>query len=194
VILTVEAVTAPVDPVFPIAVTQSPVASVEDVVDCVSDNVVILAMVTLSFTALVLGAFLDLDLLVGLPPFTKMPDIDTDEPLTAVTLPLAIARLPPGNDPPPARPLPPLKPLGGEPPLGIDPPLGGPPLPNDPPPPGNPPPPKPPRLPAAHVPDDEGWLIVMERAVILVLDFLAGVPVTVRQSPTTTADAVSLSV
>jgi hypothetical protein len=44
------------------------------------------------------------------------------------------------------------------------------------------------------LPDDEGWLRVIERAVTSVLDFLAGVPVTVRQSPTAMADSVSVTV
>jgi hypothetical protein len=43
------------------------------------------------------------------------------------------------------------------------------------------------------LPDDEGWLIAIERAVTSVLDFVAGAPVTVRQSPTATADSVSVT-
>jgi hypothetical protein len=46
----------------------------------------------------------------------------------------------------------------------------------------------------AHFPVDKGRLIVIERAVTVVLDFLAGVPVTVRQSPTATSDSVSVTV
>jgi hypothetical protein len=45
-----------------------------------------------------------------------------------------------------------------------------------------------------HVPEVEGWLIETDRAVMVVFDDLAGVPVTVKQSPTTTALSVTASV
>jgi hypothetical protein len=45
-----------------------------------------------------------------------------------------------------------------------------------------------------HVPDEEGLLIVIERAAMVVLDFFDFVPVTVRQSPTATALTVSEAV
>jgi hypothetical protein len=45
-----------------------------------------------------------------------------------------------------------------------------------------------------QVPDEDGLLIVIERAAMVVLDFLAGVPVTVRQSPIATALTVSVAV
>jgi hypothetical protein len=45
-----------------------------------------------------------------------------------------------------------------------------------------------------HVPEVEGWLIETDRAVTVVLDDLAGVPVTVTHSPTATALCVTASV
>ena len=44
------------------------------------------------------------------------------------------------------------------------------------------------------MPELEGWLIETERAVMVVLDDLAGVPVTVKHCPTATALCVSASV
>jgi len=44
------------------------------------------------------------------------------------------------------------------------------------------------------VPDDVAGLIVIDRAATVVLDFFDGVPVTVRQSPTTTALRVCVAV
>jgi hypothetical protein len=45
-----------------------------------------------------------------------------------------------------------------------------------------------------HVPELEGWLIETDRAATVVLDDLAGVPVTVKHSPTATALCVAASV
>jgi hypothetical protein len=45
-----------------------------------------------------------------------------------------------------------------------------------------------------HVPEDDGWLIVIDRAAMVVLDFFDLVPVTVRQSPTATALTDSVAV
>jgi hypothetical protein len=49
-------------------------------------------------------------------------------------------------------------------------------------------------MPLVHAPLVDGLEIVMERAVMVVLDFFAGVPVTIRQSPTATALSVSVAV
>jgi hypothetical protein len=192
VILTVVAVISPVLPDWPKALTQSPTASEEAAVDCVSDNVVELAIVIFSFC--VFGVLVFLALFVGFAePLSRVPKTETEVPSTAVTSPLAIVTFAPTNDPRPFEPLP-LDPLGGPlPPPGNPPdPLGGPLVPEGLPP-SDPVPLAPPR-PAAHFPDDEGSLIVIERAVTVVLDFLAGVPVTIRQSPTATADSVSVTV
>jgi hypothetical protein len=161
-------------------------------VDCVSDRVVEVATVILSFC--VFGVLTFLVLLVGLEnPLRSVPDTESEVPLTAVTSPLAIVTFAPANDPRPFEPLP-LDPLGGPlPPPGKPPdPLGGPLVPEGLPP-NDPAPPAPPR-PPVHLPDDDGWLIEIERAVTLVFDFLAGVPVTVTQSPTATAESVSVTV
>jgi hypothetical protein len=45
-----------------------------------------------------------------------------------------------------------------------------------------------------HEPEVGGWLIETDRAVMVVLEDLAGVPVTVKQSPTATALPVTASV
>ena len=45
-----------------------------------------------------------------------------------------------------------------------------------------------------HAPELEGWLIETDRAVMVVLDDLAGVPVTVKHPPTATALCVTASV
>jgi hypothetical protein len=192
VILTVDAVMPPVLPDWPNALTQSPTAREEAAVDCVSDNVVELSIVIFSFC--VFGVLVFLALFVGCAkPLSRVPNIETEVPLTAVTSPLAIVTFAPANDPRPFEPLP-LDPLGGPlpPPGNPADPLGGPLVPGGLPP-SDPDPLAPPR-PVAHFPVDEGWLIVIKRAVTVVLDFLAGVPVTVRQSPTATADSVSVTV
>jgi hypothetical protein len=191
VILTVVAVIPPVLPDWPRALTQSPTAREEAAVDCVSDNVVEVPIVIFSFC--VFGALVFLAPFLGCAkPLSRVPSTETEVPLTAVTSPLAIVTFAPANDPRPFEPLP-LDPLGGPlpPPGNPAAPLGGPLVPEGLPP-SDPVPLAPPR-PVAHFPVDEGWLIVIERAVTVVLDFLAGVPVTVRQSPTATADSVSVT-
>ena len=91
VILTVVAVTSPVLPDTPKALTQSPTARAEAAVDWVSDNVVDVARAILSFC--VFGVLTFLVLLVGREkPLSRVPDTETDAPVTAVTLPLAMAR------------------------------------------------------------------------------------------------------
>jgi hypothetical protein len=205
---TVEAVTAPVLLDGPKAVTQSPTASAVDEVDWVSDNVVDDAVVIFSFCVLSLGVFVVVFVLVfaaDLPvvrlntELSSVPDSETVDPLTALTLPLAIARLAaPANDrraPVPAPAPPPAPPRGKLPPGGVKPEPLPPvrPAPLAPPPPKRPlaaPPPKPP----VQVPEDDGWLIVIDRAAMVVLDFFDFVPVTVRQSPTATALTDSVAV
>jgi hypothetical protein len=197
VIRTVVAVTAPVVLAGPNALTQSPTANAVDVVAWVSDRVVVDAVVIFSFSVFTDGFFLAalLDLLVEALSvwLSTVPDSDTVVPETAVTLPLANVKLPPPNAPP----APPEVRLGKLPPGGV--PVPPPVRPAPPPNPPNPPrapapnPPAPPG-PAAHVPDDVGLLIVMDRAATVVLDFFDGVPVTVRQSPTATALTVSVAV
>src|ERR1700679_3832522 len=112
------------------------------------------------------------------------------EPFTAVTLPVATANFAaPANPwPPPAPAPPPPAPLPGKLPLpGVKPPAPPPPAPK-PPRPG----PAAPVKPLVHVPELDGLLIVIVRAPIVVLDFLAGVPVAITQSPTATALTVSV--
>jgi hypothetical protein len=141
--LTVVAVTFPVVPVWPTALTQSPTARAEDDVDCAVEYVVDFAVVIFSFWDLVLD-FLALVLFVALPRLNRVPDTETDVPLTAVTLPLAMAMLSPGKDLPPE--LPPPNPPGGRLPAPRNPPE----------PPGVPPAPPTPLDPVVHFPDDEG--------------------------------------
>jgi hypothetical protein len=197
VIRTVVAVTAPVLAAGPKALTQSPTANAVAVVAWVSDRVVVDAVVILSFSVFSLGLLAGVfDLLVeGLNVWlSTVPDSDTVDPETAVTLPLANVKLPPANDRPPPAPALGKLPLGGVP---VPPPDRAAPPPNLPPPnlppapaPAAPPPPKP----AAHVPDVVALLMVIDRAATVVLDFFDGVPVTVRQSPTVTALRVSVAV
>jgi hypothetical protein len=187
---TVVAVTAPVLLAVPKALTQSPTESAVAVVDWVSDNVVVDEVVTLSFCVLTVGFLVDFDLLDDgrVSWLSTVPDSETVEPLTAVTLPVAMAKLAaPGND----RRVPEL-PLGGvKPEPELEPDRRKPPA--NPPGPAPAPAPAPPK-PDAHEPDDEGWLIVMDRAAMVVLDFLEGVPVTMRQSPVATALRVLVAV
>src|ERR1019366_2489576 len=122
---------------------------------------------------------------------SNVPDSETVDPLTVVTLPLAIARLAaPANDRP--APVPPPAPPRGKLPLGgVEPePLA----PAPPAPPPNRPRPAPPPKPLVHVPEDDGLLIVIDRAAMVVLDFFDFVPVTVRQSPAATAPTDSVAV
>jgi hypothetical protein len=196
VIRTVVAVTAPVVLAGPNALTQSPTANAVDVVDWVSVRVVVDPVVIFSFSVFTIGFFLAalLDLLVEAlnVVLSTVPDSDTVDPETAVTLPLANVKLPPPNPAPPA-PRRGKLPLGGVP---VPPPVRPAPPPNPPNPPRAPPPnpPAAPPGPAAHVPDVVALLIVMDRAATVVLDFFDGVPVTVRQSPTATALRVSVAV
>jgi hypothetical protein len=195
VIRTVVAVTAPVVLAEPNALTQSPTANAVDAVAWVSERVVVDAVVIFSFSVFRAGFFLAalLDLLVEALNvwLSTVPDSDTVDPETAVTLPLANVKLPLANPRAPAGPEPPPPALGKLP-------LGGVPVP----PPVRPakpprapaPNPPAPAAPAAHVPDAVGLLIVIDRAATVVLDFFDGVPVTVRQSPTATALRVSVAV
>ena len=186
---TVLAVTAPFVADGPTADTQSPTARSVDAADCVEDTVVDPDVVILRFsvfgvTALELFELLELAALppAKLPGLMSMPDTETVDPLTPVTLPDAMAMEPaPGNrlaEPagklgrvPLELPVPPrrkLKPL---------------PPPKPPAPPGAPP--AVPRL--VHDPVDEAVSSVMLRAAIVVLDDFEGVPVTVTQSPAASA-------
>jgi hypothetical protein len=187
---TVVAVTEPFAADFPNALTQSPTARADAVVACVSVNVVDDDKVTFRFSALgVVGFVVVLDLVVvgrANEP-SKIPDIDTVDPLMAVTFPLPIEKLRPPN---PALPL--------KAPLPLELPLAPPPSK----PPGRPPPGKPPLRPAkppapnplrpavpapapvVQVPEEEAVLMTMVFAAIVVFDDLEGVPVTVMQSPT----------
>jgi hypothetical protein len=132
---------------------------------------------------------------------SSIPDMEMVDPLTAVTFPVPMASLepekkrrapaPPPNEPR-AAPLPPAAPPPAPPPK---------PPPEKPPaPPGAPVPapvrnrPAPAPAPVAHVPDADAGEMTMDLAAIVVLDFLAGVPVTVRQSPTATELTVSVTV
>lgn len=122
-------------------------------------------------------------LVLGFEPFAEppglntVPDMEMVEPLTAVTLPLAMATsvLPAGRPVPP-----PPEPPGRPPPLA-----------NPPPPPANPPPaplaPDPVVL--VHVPDDDAGRTETVLAVTVVFDFFEGVPVTDTQSPAAIDDA-----
>jgi hypothetical protein len=108
VILTFVAVTAPVAPDDPTALTQSPLASEEAVVAWVAEYVVDFVVVTLRFCFFVLG-FLPFD---ALPILRSVPETETVEPFTAVTLPLAMetAAPPDGALPVPPPPKPPGRP------------------------------------------------------------------------------------
>jgi len=185
---TVVAVTAPFVAAGPTALTQSPTARSLAAADCVEVNVVEPDVVTLRFS--VFGTtglgFLEVFELPGLltlelarknPGEISMPDTETVEPLTPVTLPDATAM----------EPTPPAKrraaPAGR---LGLVPP--GPPVPfprKKPPGPANAPPADVPLLPAPTEQDpvDEGLRTTMVRATIVVLEDFDGAPVTVTQSP-----------
>ena len=199
VIRTVLAVTAPLLAEEPKALTQSPTAtSVEDAL-CVELTVVELEVVIVSFWVFPAGGVLGLPVLFefGLPPAkfpsaSVVPETDTVEPLTAVTLPFAKdidanclrKLLEPGPEPPEGKlgrvPLPPA-PL--PPPGGVKPP---PPPPKPAPPPGAPPVrPAPPV--AVHEPFEAGVVTVILRAAMVVLDFFETVPVTETQSPAASA-------
>jgi hypothetical protein len=155
-------------------------------------------VVILSFSVFGLAVFLAalFDLLVEALNvwLSNVPVSETVDPETAVTLPLANVKLPPANLCAPEPPAPRLGklPLGGVP---VPPPVRPAPPPNPPRPPTAPPPnPPAPPTPVAQVPDDVAVLIVIDRAATVLLDFLDGVPVTVRQSPTATTLSVSVAV
>jgi hypothetical protein len=185
---TVDAVTAPVVLAGPMALTQSPTARTDAAVVWVSDKVVDDAVVILSFSVLTAGLLVDFDfdfdVLVDGRKLTTDPESEMVELLTAATLPEAMVKLArPENDR--------LAPDGKLPVGGVEPDAERrKPPPNPPAPAPAPPAPKP----DVHDPDDDGLVIVIERAAIVVLDFLDGVPVTVRQSPAATALKVSVSV
>jgi hypothetical protein len=184
---TVEAVTAPFDAAGPNALTQSPTARLVAAAVCVAETVVLLVVVILSFSVLGVAGLLVLELedfavLPKLPGEMSNPVTDKVDPLTAVTLPLAMAMFAaPGNP----RPDPDLK-VGRVPPVvPLAPPRG-----KNPPPPPKPPAPAPPLvdpLPPPNVPVhdplDAAVVTVTLRAAIVVFDDLVGVPVTVMQSP-----------
>lgn len=193
---TVEAVMAPVLLDGPNAVTQSPTARAVDEVDWVAESVVDELVVILSFCVLGLVCLVE-GFAVGRvkSELRSVPDSETVDPVTAVTLPLAMARLAaPANDlrapdpaPVPLLPRPGKLPLGGVKPAWDPVPAPAPVPPNRP---RAAPPPKPP----VHAPVEEAWLMVIDRAAMVVLDFFDFVPVTVRQSPTATALTVSVAV
>jgi hypothetical protein len=163
VIRTDAAVTAPVESVEPLAVTQSPTARFEAAADSISVKVVdeLTAMVML-----VLGAVV----VVEPPPKrtdAAVPVITSALVETASTLPVAklvgvpargAGRVPPGVVVPVPRPPPPKPPPCG-------------------------------RL-AVHVPDADGGATLTVRAVIVPLEV---VPVTTTHSPAATEEAVSVA-
>ncbi len=182
------AVTAPFVAAGPTAVTHSPTARSVANADWVEDNVVDPDVVILRFcvfgvTGFALFELFELLELAALPPaklpgLMSMPDTETVDPLTPVTLPDAMAMEPaPANrlaEPagklgrvplvppaPPRRKLKPPAPPKPAPPVDV--------------------PPAVPRL--VQDPVDEGVSSVMLRAAIVVLDDFEGVPVTVTQSP-----------
>jgi hypothetical protein len=185
---TVVAVTAPVDVAGPNALTQSPTATLVAAAGWVAETVVLAAVVILSFSVFGVAGFLVLELedfavLPKLPGEMSNPVTDRVDPLTAVTLPLAMAMSAPENPEPRldlelnvgrVPPVVPLSPLRRK----------------KPPPPPNPPGPAPPPVVPVprpnvpvHDPLDEAVVTVMLRAAIVVFDDLEGVPVTVTQSP-----------
>jgi hypothetical protein len=190
---TVEAVTAPLDAAGPNALTQSPTARLVAAAACVAETVVLLVVVILRLSVLGVVGFLLLELedfavLPKLPGEMSNPVTDKVDPLTAVTLPLAMAMLPAPANP---RPEPDLN-VGRVPPVV--------PLPPRRKPPPNPPAPPAPGVPVplpnvpVHEPVDEAVVTVMLRAAMVVFDDLEGVPVTVTQSPDVSALTVWLTV
>ena len=128
----------------------------------------------------------ELDVDDGRPPLRSTPSTVKPAALSAVTLPVAKAKLP--NEPPPR---------GNDPPLGKVPPPGVVPPVRDPPP--RPPPPK--NEPAAvlaaeQVPLESGWVMTTLVALSgpVVEPVVAGVPVAMTQSPTATFDAATVTV
>lgn len=182
-IRTLVAVTAPLDAAGPKALTQSPTARSEEAADWVALTVVDPDVVI--FRPCVFGVVglepLELpDLRAKLPGWIWKPDIETVEPLTAVTFPVARvseprppnrAPGPPGNwgRCPPAFPVRKLKAPPPGPPPGPTP-RGGVPILD--------------RAGPLQDPDVEAGATEMLRAAMVVLDDFEGVPVTVTQSPT----------
>jgi hypothetical protein len=200
VMLTVDAVTAPVLEPCPNALTQSPTARAAAVADWVVLTLVDLVVVTFNFCVLggvgfLVDFFEDLEVLFepvrgAANPLKMAPVTDTLLPLTAVTFPDAIARLaaPVKVRPPPPWAAPPVRKL----------PPPGPPAP----PPGRNvpwPPPAPPVLPpnpppsAVQLPELGAGRTVIELAAMVVFDFLDFVPVTVTHSPAVMVLTVSVT-
>ncbi|HEX4126457.1 MAG TPA: hypothetical protein VHX67_02630 [Acidimicrobiales bacterium] len=181
--------------VEPEALTQSPTARSVELADWVALTVAELDVVTVSFSVLGVAGFFFLLVLFAFfdpPRFPRdsvVPEMLTDVPLTAVTLPDTMDRLasclrkllapepppgtlgrvplPPPSKPPPPPPVLPRKPKPPAPPGAL---------------PGAPPAM---RFPAAvHVPLEDGVVTVMVRAATVVLDFFDAVPVAEMQSPT----------
>jgi len=186
---TVVAVTAPVVAAGPNALTQSPTARSVAAELCVAATVVALVVVILKFSVLGFFAFVfvlvDLLELVDslgrtkLPGERSNPETERVDPLTAFTLPVAMAKDPrlgkfrpdPGvND---GR-VPPFVPPAPDP-------KRKPPAPGPVPPPVAPPPPN--RDWPVHDPVEDAATTEMLRAAIVVFDDFDGVPVTVTQSP-----------
>jgi hypothetical protein len=201
VIRTVVAVTDPVVPAGPKALTQSPTATALAATVWVAPTVVLLVVVILRVSVLSFGAVgffvfeLDLLGLLRLPVFSETPETVRVDPLTLVTLPDEMLReancLRKLLDPePPGK-------LGRVPPALPPPPRKNPPPPAPAPPAGKPPEAAPPvedRAPTPpHWPLEFGVLTVIERAAMVVLDFFDAVPVTVMQSPVASALTASVT-
>ena len=173
---TVVALTAPVEPLFPEAATQSPTLRFDAAALWFSEYAVVDVRVTVTLVVLRADGFLDVLLgrLADETPVRTRLFAFTD-----VTFPLAKPVFPaPPN--PPGRPAPPP----GRVPLA---PAGGPPdLPPNPPEPEGRPPPK---APVVHLPE-EGWLTVTDLAVIAPFDV---VPEMVTQSPVATDEAETVA-
>ncbi len=177
--MTDEALTAPPEPLVPMAVTHAPTARLLDVVDFVSRTLVVDARATVTSDAELL-----VEPAVRLVPSTvsESPETDTTLPVTNDPLP-ALANPPPGgpSDGPLAGALPveapSAAPLGG-----VPPPAGGPPVPG-------------PAVagPAVVVqaPDEDGEETVTDWAVILPP---AVVPLMATQSPAASDEAVRVTV
>ena len=102
---TVVAVTAPVLLAVPNAVTQSPTATAEDVVVWVSDSVVDVPVVILSFCVLGFVCFVDFEVDERLKSWLRsVPDIETVEPLIAVDLPRGERKIRRTREPPTRTP------------------------------------------------------------------------------------------
>ena len=188
------AVTAPLLAAAPKADTHAPTATSDAPAASVCVMTVDFEVVILSFLAFGCTGFLALVDLVEedkVPGVICRPVIEIVVPLTAVTLPLAREKLPPGKNrrgAPAADPL--RKVLPGPPPA---------PNPPKPPPPGPPPTrvtlePEAPIPGPVHVPVAGAALMVMLVAAMVVFDFLAGVPLTVMQAPAARAPRVSVTV